>query len=165
MNSNWKFFVFFSFHLQLTNTNTSGIVKYGSISAFAPITTDHVDTLAVGTCVNAEFSTFVNVLANICGRVQLRSSWTDALRYQKRLRFLWWTNQLDFVFFLLGNFPVCYDTVLHHKEDCRRRIRLCPCKFYPNYQPDIQDCKYNDMFPASSRKLHWCKYLDSGRIR
>lgn len=111
MNSNWKFFVFFSSHLQLTNTNTSGIVKYGSISAFAPITTDHVDTLAVGTCVNAEFSTFVNVLANICSRVQLRSSWTDALRYQKRLRFLWWTNQLDFVFFFYLETSRCVTTL------------------------------------------------------
>jgi hypothetical protein len=118
MNSNWKFFVFFSSHLQLTNTNTSGIVKYGSISAFAPITTDHVDTLAVGTCVNAEFSTFVNVLANICGRVQLRSSWTDALRYQKRLRFLWWTNQLDFVFFFTWKLP----GVLRHCPPSQRRL-------------------------------------------
>jgi hypothetical protein len=67
--------------LALTNTNTSGIVQHGSIGTFAAVTSHHVDTLAVGAGVDAQLSTFVDILADISGRVQLRSSRTDTLKF------------------------------------------------------------------------------------
>lgn len=66
-----------------TDANSSGVVQNGAIRALAPVTSDLVDAFPVGTGIHAEFFTFVDILTNVRGRIELSSSGADALNNQK----------------------------------------------------------------------------------
>lgn len=64
----------------VTDADAPSVVEHGTVGALALVAADDVDAVPVGAGIDAELFALVDVFANVCGRVELRSSRTDALR-------------------------------------------------------------------------------------